>query len=146
MIPVEQPAAGGDTQPKRSRVKRVLVEIAVLLLVAAVGGMLVAASGIVPIKASSGHWPITAWFLNFSMGRSVATHTIGDGERSQALRPSSSAPRDKQRVTVSPSALARVTNFHWAIARSMPTASAMTENPTTTHIEPPPWFMSSQID
>ena len=77
MIPVEEHAAGGDAQPKRSRVKRILVEIAVLLVVAAVGGMFVAASGIVPIKASSGHWPITAWFLNFSMGRSVSTHTIG---------------------------------------------------------------------
>ena len=77
MIPVERETAVGDAKPKRSRVKRILIEIAVLLVVAAVGGLVVAASGIVPIKASSGHWPITAWFLNFSMGRSVSTHTIG---------------------------------------------------------------------
>lgn len=50
---------------------------AVLLVVLAVGGFLVAASGLIPIKASSGHWPITAWLLHFSMQRSVATHTLG---------------------------------------------------------------------
>jgi cytochrome c553 len=41
------------------------------------GGFLVAASGIIPIKASSGHWAITRWFLQFSKQRSVATHTLG---------------------------------------------------------------------
>lgn len=45
--------------------------------VAAIGGFLVATSGVIPIKASSGHWPITAWFLKFSMHRSIATHAIG---------------------------------------------------------------------
>lgn len=40
-------------------------------------GLLVAVSGIIPIRASSGHWAITRWFLKFSMTRSVATHTIG---------------------------------------------------------------------
>jgi cytochrome c553 len=44
---------------------------------AAVGGFLLAASGIIPIKASSGHWPITAWLLKYSMHRSIATHTTG---------------------------------------------------------------------
>ena len=29
------------------------------------------------IKASSGHWAITRWFLNFAKERSVATHTLG---------------------------------------------------------------------
>lgn len=43
----------------------------------AVGGFLVAASGVVPIKASSGHWAVTRWFLQFSKSRSVATHTMG---------------------------------------------------------------------
>ncbi len=43
----------------------------------AVGGLLLAASGIIPIKASSRHWAITKWFLNFSSQRSVSTHTIG---------------------------------------------------------------------
>jgi cytochrome c553 len=39
-------------------------------------GFLVAASGIVPIKVSSGHWPITRWLLEFSMQRSVSTHAL----------------------------------------------------------------------
>ena len=34
-------------------------------------------SGIVPIKASSGHWPITAAFLDFAKTRSVSTHSWG---------------------------------------------------------------------
>ena len=41
-------------------------------------GLAVAASGVIPIKASSGHWAITEWMLHFSMERSIATHTIGD--------------------------------------------------------------------
>jgi cytochrome c553 len=43
----------------------------------ALGGFLFVASGIMSIKASSGHWPITAWFLNFAMRRSVVTHSLG---------------------------------------------------------------------
>jgi cytochrome c553 len=39
--------------------------------------MLVVVSGLVPIKASSGHWRITAWLLHFTMRRSVATHSLG---------------------------------------------------------------------
>ncbi|MDQ3585299.1 MAG: c-type cytochrome [Acidobacteriota bacterium] len=50
---------------------------ALFLVVMAIGGFLVAASGVIPIKASSGHWAITRWFLQFSKGRSVATHTWG---------------------------------------------------------------------
>jgi len=54
--------------------KRRWFKVAVLL---AVGGFVAAASGIVPIKASSGHWAITTWFLQFAKRRSVATHTVG---------------------------------------------------------------------
>lgn len=43
----------------------------------AIGGLLVSASGVVPIKASAGHWAITEWFLQFSKKRSIATHSIG---------------------------------------------------------------------
>ena len=57
--------------------KRRLRTIGGFLVVAAIGGFLLAASGIMPIKASSGHWAITEWFLSFSMSRSVATHSIG---------------------------------------------------------------------
>jgi cytochrome c553 len=50
---------------------------AALLPLLVVGGFVVAASGIIPIKASTGHWPITVWLLHFAMRRSVATHTLG---------------------------------------------------------------------
>jgi cytochrome c553/cytochrome c5 len=51
--------------------------LVLLVVIAALGGFVVAASGIIPIKASSGHWPITAWLLNFAKERSIATHTVG---------------------------------------------------------------------
>lgn len=57
--------------------KRWILKFGALVLVLAVGGLLVSASGIIPIKASSGHWPITQWFLRFSMKRSMATHSLG---------------------------------------------------------------------
>ena len=56
--------------------KRRVFQLVLLSIGIAVGGFLVAASGIMPIKASSGHWPITAWFLSFSMDRSVSTHAL----------------------------------------------------------------------
>jgi cytochrome c553 len=43
----------------------------------AAAGFLVAASGVISIKASSGHWPITEWLLEFGKRRSVDTHTLG---------------------------------------------------------------------
>jgi cytochrome c553 len=58
-------------------VKRWVFKIAALLAGLAVGGCLMVVSGIIPIKASSGHWPITAWFLQFAKRRSVATYTLG---------------------------------------------------------------------
>jgi len=36
---------------------------------------LVVSSGVVSIKASSGHWPITNWFLHYAMRRSVSTYS-----------------------------------------------------------------------
>jgi cytochrome c553 len=47
-----------------------------LALLGALGALLVI-SGIVPIKASSRHWAITAWFLQFAKQRSVWTHSLG---------------------------------------------------------------------
>ena len=46
-----------------------------LLAVTAVA--LVVISGIISIKASSGHLPITAWFLDLTKRRSVATRSMG---------------------------------------------------------------------
>lgn len=63
--------------PGWSGLRRWLLQIATLSILIGAGGFLVAALGLVPIKASSGHWPITAWFLNFTMSRSVSTHALG---------------------------------------------------------------------
>ncbi len=38
--------------------------------------VLVLVGGIVPVKASSGHWPITEYILHFVMRRSVSTHSM----------------------------------------------------------------------
>jgi cytochrome c553 len=54
---------------------------AVLLLLLSAAGLAalaVSASGVIPVKASSGHFAITEWFLVFSKERSIATHTLGD--------------------------------------------------------------------
>ena len=48
-----------------------------LSLVLGAIGALVVVSGVIPITASSGHWPITERFLAFTMRRSVATHSLG---------------------------------------------------------------------
>ena len=61
----------------KSRLWTTAKYFAAFLVLMAVGGFLVAALGIIPIKASSGHWAITRWFLNFSSERSVSTHTLG---------------------------------------------------------------------
>jgi cytochrome c553 len=52
-----------------------------LALAAAAGGMailgtLFAASGVMPLKASAGHWPITERLLQFGKRRSVSTHAL----------------------------------------------------------------------
>lgn len=57
--------------------KRRLVKFAGFAAVLAVAGILVTASGIIPIKASSRHWPITEWFLKFAMHRSFSTQSMG---------------------------------------------------------------------
>jgi cytochrome c553 len=50
---------------------------AVVAAVVLIGGLLVAASGVVPLTASSGHSAITFWVLEFGKRRSIATHTLG---------------------------------------------------------------------
>lgn len=57
--------------------KRWILRAAVAGAILAVGGFVVAASGVISTKASSGHWAITQWFLRFSMKRSIATHSLG---------------------------------------------------------------------
>jgi cytochrome c553 len=57
--------------------RRFVLRAGLLLMAIAALGFLVAASGIIPIKASSGHWAVTKWFLHFAKRRSFATHTMG---------------------------------------------------------------------
>lgn len=56
--------------------RRVACAGAVLGVLAA-GAAALVVSGIVPIKASDGHWGLTTVFMEFAMKRSIATHTIG---------------------------------------------------------------------
>lgn len=54
-----------------------LMELGALGGVLAIVGIVVVVGGLIPIKASSGHWPITRWFLEFSMERSFSTQSLG---------------------------------------------------------------------
>lgn len=58
--------------------KRLLLIAGGLLFVALVGGFVVMALGIIPIRASSGHWGITETVLQFAKRRSVEAHTFDD--------------------------------------------------------------------
>ena len=60
----------------RMAIRYLLIAAGVLVLAGVFGGLFVMISGIVPIKASSGHWPITAAILDFAKRRSVNTHTL----------------------------------------------------------------------
>lgn len=60
---------------KRTRIDR-LLEAGVLFGILGLIGFLVVLSGMIPIKASSGHWPITRWFLEFSMERAFTMQSL----------------------------------------------------------------------
>lgn len=50
----------------------------ILIVVAlGAGGLLFAWSGLFNVAASTGHWPITEWFLHWAMRNSVQTHAFG---------------------------------------------------------------------
>jgi cytochrome c553 len=66
-----QTATSAGTNWWRTGLKLAALGLALGLL-----GLLAAASGLIPIKASSGHWAITNWLLSFSMERSVNTHSL----------------------------------------------------------------------
>jgi cytochrome c553 len=61
----------------RQAVKHPWLTTGVMAAGAIVMAALVVLSGVVPIKASSGHWAITAAFLDFAKTRSVSTHSWG---------------------------------------------------------------------
>jgi cytochrome c553 len=69
-------STGDPARPGAAGVKGWLRYAALVGAGLAAAGFLVVASGIVPIKASAGHWAITRWFLSFAMQRSVATHAL----------------------------------------------------------------------
>jgi cytochrome c553 len=52
------------------------LSIGVAAAFGAVGGFIFMASGVIPIKASSGHWRITAAILDFAKVRSFTTHSL----------------------------------------------------------------------
>ncbi|TWU04941.1 c-type cytochrome [Stieleria varia] len=53
--------------------RRTLITVTLL----AVAGVVVLVSGVIPVTASSGHWPITAWLLDYASDRSVDFHSNG---------------------------------------------------------------------
>ena len=77
---ITRPSSGGGEQSGSPLVRFIVqhpwVTLASLIFGLTLAGAIVVISGIVPIKASSGHWPITAWFLDFAKLRSVATHSL----------------------------------------------------------------------
>ena len=76
--PNHDPASVEPSTPSvTGRIKTWSFRIAAFLLVIAVGGFLFVASGIMPIKASSGHWRVTSRFLEFTKDRSVALYSRG---------------------------------------------------------------------
>ena len=54
--------------------RKILLHFAAFSVLLAIGGFLVTLTGVVPIKASSGHFKVTKWFLDFAKERSVSTH------------------------------------------------------------------------
>ena len=56
--------------------KNWLKPIIVFLLGAGLLGLIVMLSGVINISASSGHWKVTAWFLNFAKNRYLDTYTL----------------------------------------------------------------------
>jgi cytochrome c553 len=70
--------AGGIVGPLiRVVVKHPWLTGGAVAIIGAVVAVLVILSGVVPIRASSGHWTITAKILDFAKVRSVATHSLG---------------------------------------------------------------------
>jgi cytochrome c553 len=57
--------------------KQRLLPVVVFLAVCGILGALVVVAGLVPVNASSGHWAVTRWILDFAKSRSVATHSTG---------------------------------------------------------------------
>lgn len=69
-------AGNASTPPAAPRPRHWLRSVALVLAGLAAVGVVTVVSGVISIKASAGHWPITRWVLDFAMARSVATHSM----------------------------------------------------------------------
>lgn len=74
LLPSRTASSPNESSASATTWKWRALKLGAVFAVLGVVGMLVVVSGIIPIKASSGHWRITAWFLNFTKQRSVATY------------------------------------------------------------------------
>jgi cytochrome c553 len=61
----------------RTIIKHPWLAVATAAGMVGLGAALVVSSGVIPINASSGHWAITNWLLDFAKVRSVTTHSLG---------------------------------------------------------------------
>ena len=61
----------------RTILKHPWLTLAALATAVAIGSLIVVVSGVIPIKASSGHWRMTAAILDFAKVRSVRMHSTG---------------------------------------------------------------------
>lgn len=73
-----QETGDGEPAPDEDRSVRRQALLIVLVLLAGAGllGLVVLLGGLVPIKASAGHWAITEWVLQLAKRRSVSTHSF----------------------------------------------------------------------
>ena len=60
----------------RFRPRSMILIVAICVLAIPITGLVIAWLGIYNVAASRGHWPITEWFLEFVMRRSVNTHSL----------------------------------------------------------------------
>ena len=66
--------------------------------------------------------------------------------RSRTVRPAAYAPGATVSAIVPPASRRRIGTLSRGAISGTDVPCTITENATTTHIAPPPWFMSSQID
>ncbi|HVS62623.1 MAG TPA: c-type cytochrome [Thermoanaerobaculia bacterium] len=72
----EDPEKDAEKGAEKGLKHRLLVlgaALAVILGIATLAGV----AGLAPVRASSEHWPVTRWLLDFSMGRAVSTQSLG---------------------------------------------------------------------
>ena len=75
--PTAAPAPSEVPPPPRSRWSHRFRIIGAFVGMLVLLGLLVAATGLIPVKASTGHFAVTRWFLDWSKARSVSTHSAG---------------------------------------------------------------------